>query len=127
MPKIEIEVDQILTSAVAIEEIEPGDRLMVMNGVVIGVVDRTAVRAPPRSVATPPVATPPAASLDERIVALIQAHQGSLTAREIGRLLANGGGPLRVRDTLVRMRNRGLIHPTSKRRYPSYTTVQPRG
>jgi hypothetical protein len=39
MPKIEIDVDHILTSAVALE-IEPGDHLLVMNGVVIGMVEK---------------------------------------------------------------------------------------
>lgn len=41
MPKIEIDVDHILTSAVALE-IEPGDHLLVMNGVVIGMVEKRA-------------------------------------------------------------------------------------
>jgi hypothetical protein len=125
MPKIEVEVDQILTSAVAIDGIEPGDRLMVMNGVIIGLVERRAVR-PPAPSPSPVIATPPDEpdkdrSIDARIVALLRT-QGALTAREIGRQLANNGGSYaKVRDTMVRLRNKGRIRPTSDRRFPEYT------
>lgn len=43
MPKIEIDVDQILTCAMPIEA-EAGDKLFVMNGMVIGLVERSAVK-----------------------------------------------------------------------------------
>lgn len=125
MPKIEVEVDQILTSAVAIDGIEPGDRLMVMNGVIIGLVERRAVRPPPSPSPSPSpvIATPPDKpdrSIDARIVALLRT-QGALTAREIGRQLATNGSYANVRDTMVRLRNKGLIRPTSDRRFPEYT------
>ena len=39
MPKIELEVDQVLTTAVALD-IEPGDKLIVVNGVIVGMIER---------------------------------------------------------------------------------------
>ena len=119
MVKIEIDVDQILTSAVSLE-IEPGDRLLVMNGVIIGAVERRLVKPVP-TVAEPrenksrrPKAA--VAVLRERIIGLLRT-KGPKTARSINALLDNDPG---IKAQLKFLRNEGIVKPTSEKRFPTY-------
>lgn len=89
MPKIEIDVDQILTCAVAIEA-EVGDRVLVMNGVIIGMVERRKPLVvppppPPRTQIDPADMTTPETRrlLDEQILAVLR-REGPATTRRIG-------------------------------------------
>lgn len=126
MPKIEIDVDQVLTCAVFLEELRPGDRLLVMNGVVIGMIEphgRAAaaplVAAVTVASAPAPVATPAPVALREQVKALI-AHHGPISGRQISKRVANGAQGARVAQALKRLRDAGEIAAVTQERFPAY-------
>ena len=143
MPKIEIDVDQILQCVVSLE-IEPGDRLLVMGGVVIGCVERTARHVAPK----PPNGTPTTPALPPKPKAVPQqmkdgvneAIKRDITRRKILDLIGHSEFPLTAHDIRRRfhkeeigpvnwlasqmayLRNAKHILPTDpKARYPAYT------
>jgi hypothetical protein len=139
MPKIEIDVDQILTSAVHME-VEPGDRLVVMGGVVVGVIGKASVRAvvadqrPPAALpppdAPPPDAPPPdAPPSDSRVAPSILALkrkaleiirvQGPINGHRISTVLGAEGKDGRLSQALKSLRTDGVIRATTEKRYPS--------
>lgn len=133
MPRIEIDVDQILTSAVSLE-IDPGDKVLVMSGVIIGVVGKQAIRQAP--VETAPALAPaereePASRgrvtlpenlvLQKKTLELIRA-KGPLTGRQLSSSL--GGkhqtGMGRMAGVLKRLTAEGQIRRVNGDRYPAY-------
>jgi hypothetical protein len=137
MVKVEIDVDQVLTSAVALE-VEPGDRLLVMNGVVIGMIEK---RGPRHDAEVQPAPPPPKPNgtyqttergrlsafdtgATNRIIELLR--QRPMTAQALAtQLRIESGNPaLNVRDLMVSLRHRQMIEAidTDKRR-PRYRAV----
>jgi hypothetical protein len=136
MPRIEIDVDQILTSAVSIE-VDPGDQVLVMNGVIIGVVGKQAVKrapvvtrpalAPPEPVTehvpfNPNRSTPENAILQRRTLEVIRL-KGPLTGRQVAANLGDEAKGARVGTALKVLRERGAIRATNDERFPPYVFV----
>ena len=127
MPRIEIEVDQILTSAVGID-IDAGDKVLVMNGVIIGVVGKQAIK--PAPVATKPALPPPEPEpeilplrdtviLQRKILESIRLN-GPLTGRQVAATIDGNMGGGKVGNALKSLRDRGVIRATSASRFPAY-------
>lgn len=131
MVKVEIEVDQVLTSAVALE-CEPGDKVLVMNGVIIGMVEGRHPRRPVEVKAPAPAApkrdperlvSRGDRAVEQRVVALLK--DAPLTAGKIAQRLRaeNGGRRLMIRELLIGMRGRGVIEAVNRDRFPPYRLV----
>jgi hypothetical protein len=119
--KIEIEVDQVLTAAVALE-LDPGDKVLVMNGVIIGMVEKHNVKGAP-----PPVLHRKAKVISkfddkatQRIIELLRNNE--LTAHEIGVYLKrdNNGIRLAVGKIISHLRERKIIEAADDGRFPIY-------
>lgn len=132
MPRIEIDVDQILTSAVSLE-IDPGDKVLVMNGVIIGVVGKSAIRQPPsktKPAFAPPEpdpeihlrSTPENAVLQRKTLEVIRL-KGPLTGRQIAANLGDDIKGGKVGSALKVLRERGAIRATNDERFPPYVFV----
>jgi hypothetical protein len=136
MVKVEVDVDQVLTVAVHLE-LEPGDKVLVMNGLVIGMVEARktgtiVVPVVPPPPAAPPPPEPPSQEWRRRAVSRndvqVEAQirnllrDKELTAAQIAiRLKAQHGGErLIIRDLMVTMRNRKVIEAVNQGRFPTY-------
>jgi hypothetical protein len=136
MVKVEVDVDQVLTVAVHLE-LEPGDKVLVMNGLVIGMVEARktgtiVVPVVPPPPAAPPPPEPPSQEWRRRAVSRndvqVEAQirnllrDKELTAAQIAiRLKAQHGGErLIIRDLMVTMRNRKVIEAVNQGRFPAY-------
>lgn len=128
MPKIEIDVDQVLTCAVHLEA-DPGDRLVVMGGVVVGVIGKQSVgavvlaeRRPALAPPEPPPllssrAMPATADMARKALEVIRT-EGPISGHGIGARLGDTKG--RLSQALKTLRARGAIRATSEGRYPQY-------
>lgn len=124
MVKVEIEVDHVLTVGVHLEDLEPGDRLLVMNGLVVASIGKAQVR-----VAKTPEPTPPAPSkpnrtwidYEPRLLAMLRGKPMT-TTQMAGQLNISQDDRGGFRWFVGRLKDRGLIEPTSDDRRPAYRT-----
>lgn len=131
MPKIEIEVDQVLTAAVALE-IEPGDRVFVMNGLVVGLVERPRLRMPePMVMSEPAPVGPPApspairksfaASKVDNLMVTTVLRDGAATSRAIAdQLRLDKAGRYRLKSCLHKLLEQDVIVKADNTRFPAF-------
>jgi hypothetical protein len=121
--KIEIEVDQVLTAAVALE-LEPGDKVLVMNGVIIGMVEKQNVKGAPVLHQKAKVISKFDDKATQRIIELLRNNE--LTAHEIGVYLKrdNNGIRLAVGKIISHLRERKIIEAADDGRFPIYRLVK---
>jgi hypothetical protein len=121
--KIEIEVDQVLTAAVALE-LDPGDKVLVMNGVIIGMVEKQNVKVAPVLHQKAKVISRFDDKATQRIIELLRNNE--LTAHEIGVYLKrdNNGIRLAVGKIISHLRERKIIEAADDGRFPIYRLVK---
>jgi hypothetical protein len=121
--KIEIEVDQVLTAAVALE-LDPGDKVLVMNGVIIGMVEKQNVKVAPVLHQKAKVISKFDDKATQRIIELLRNNE--LTAHEIGVYLKrdNNGIRLAVGKIISHLRERKIIEAADDGRFPIYRLVK---
>lgn len=123
MPKIEIDVDQVLTAAVALE-IEPGDRVFVMNGLVVGLVEKPKLRPEVAVMPEPPTPMPVARkprtsrAVDPMAVTSVL-RDGAMNARAIGnRLELDKRGREHLKTCLRKLRDQHVVVAVDATRFP---------
>jgi hypothetical protein len=121
--KIEIEVDQVLTAAVALE-LDPGDKVLVMNGIIIGMVEKQNVKVAPVLHQKAKVISRFDDKATQRIIELLRNNE--LTAHEIGVYLKrdNNGIRLAVGKIISHLRERKIIEAADDGRFPIYRLVK---
>lgn len=108
MPKVEIDIDQVLMCAVALSA-SPGDRLLILGGVVVGIL-------PPPDIPEIEVILPEddPAKRRQAILAVIR-REGPVTADQIAARVGFNVG----RD-MAMLRRAEAVEVTGKGRFPTY-------
>lgn len=120
MPKVEVEVDQVLTVATAFSA-RPGDKLLIMHGVVVGALpmpDRQVME----KVIQPTAPTTPGRKKREEVLAVLR-REGPKTARQLNRLLG-----FSVASSMTYLRGQRQVEATpatAKQRFPIWQAASP--
>jgi hypothetical protein len=125
MAKVEIDVDQVIVSAVSLD-LDPGDKVLVMNGVIVGIMEKK------RKLQIEPPELRPAPKLDKIVVtnnAIIRneimqlLEDRELTAYQIGKELESSydGQRISIGPLLKLMRDQKFIVAVNpEKRKPLY-------
>jgi hypothetical protein len=125
MAKVEVDVDQVITSAVSID-LDPGDKVLVMNGVIVGIMEkkRKLDREPPELRPAPKpdrIVVTNNAIIRNEIMQLLEGRE--LNAHQIGKELERSydGQRISIGPLLKLMRDQKFIVAVNpEKRKPLY-------